>query len=156
MLPEPDAGALIAQTDLLLDSHLRVTGRPLLADAPADPRARAEALFRAPFVVVSHGIEADPVFNYGNASALARFEMTWAEFVALPSRFSAEPVNRDERARLLAAVTAKGYIDDYAGVRIAKSGPRFRIRRATVWNLIDAAGVFRGQAATFAEVTSCE
>ena len=30
---------------------------------------------------------------------------------------------------------------------------RFRIERATVWNVVDAGGVYRGQAATFSEWT---
>ena len=42
-----------------------------------------------------------------------------------------------------------GYVDDYRGIRISKSGRRFRIEQAIVWNLIDAAGHLHGQAATF-------
>jgi hypothetical protein len=36
-------------------------------------------------------------------------------------------------------------------MRISSSGRRFWIERATVWNLLDADGVYRGQAATFAD-----
>ncbi len=50
----------------------------------------------------------------------------------------------------IAAVTRYGFIDDYAGVRIARTGRRFRIRQATVWNLFDEHGQRCGQAATFA------
>jgi hypothetical protein len=89
------------------------------------------------------------VFTYGNLAAQRRFGFTWAELTALPSRLSAEPVHRDERARLLEAVARRGFVEDYAGVRIAKGGGRFRIERAVVWNLLDEAGVHRGQAATF-------
>jgi len=46
-------------------------------------------------------------------------------------------------------VTTHGFIDDYSGVRISKSGRRFRILRATVWNLIKEGGEPCGQAATF-------
>ena len=90
-----------------------------------------------------------PVFFYGNRLALQLFEMSWENFTRLPSRFSAEAPDREERARLLARVARDGYIDDYAGVRIAASGRRFRIEAAVVWNLIDAAGTCHGQAATF-------
>ncbi len=75
--------------------------------------------------------------------------MTWEAFTALPSPLSAEPVAREERARLLARVTRDGYIDDYSGVRIAHSGKRFLIEGATVWNLMDEAGNYCGQAAMF-------
>jgi hypothetical protein len=46
-------------------------------------------------------------------------------------------------------VREHGFVDDYSGIRISKNGRRFRIRQATVWNLVDASGAFAGQAATF-------
>ena len=44
---------------------------------------------------------------------------------------------------------ANGFIDDYAGIRISKTGRRFRIAQATVWNLLDERGIYSGQAAMF-------
>ena len=132
--------------DLLCESYERLTGKRLPGLA-ADPTALV--LFDAPFALVSHGTEDDPVFNFANRTALDLFEMSWEEFTALPSRKSAEPVNREERARLLAQVTRDGYIDDYSGVRISSSGRRFLIENAVVWNLIDGRGVYHGQAAVF-------
>jgi len=82
--------------------------------------------------------------------ALELFGMDFAAFTRLPSRFSAEPLLREERALLLERVARDGFIDDYSGIRIAASGRRFRIERATVWNLVDAAGMRHGQAAMFA------
>ena len=110
---------------------------------------RIEALFAAPFALVSHGVEADPIFNFGNQVALSLFELTWEQFTALPSRESAEPVNQAERQRLLEQVTQNGYISDYRGVRISATGKRFLIEDATVWNLVDELGRYRGQAAMF-------
>lgn len=137
----------LGHADLLCRSYERLTGRSLLALAAADAPARA--LFQASFALLSHGVEADPVFNYANQTALDLFEMSWAQFTALPSRHSAEPANREERARLLARVSRHGYIDDYAGVRISSSGKRFLIEDAVVWNLIDDRGRYHGQAAVF-------
>ncbi len=77
--------------------------------------------------------------------------MPWAEIVGLPSRFSAEPLARGERERLLGRVAQEGYTDDYSGVRVARSGRRFLVGRATVWNLFAAGGSLSGQAATFAD-----
>ena len=57
--------------------------------------------------------------------------------------------NHTERARLLQQVTEHGFINDYSGVRISKTGKRFVIEQATVWNLIGTAGTICGQAATF-------
>jgi hypothetical protein len=69
--------------------------------------------------------------------------------LATPARHTAEPVHRDERQQLLDRTRDRGYVDDYAGIRISSSGKRFRIEKAIVWNLTDAAGASCGQAATF-------
>lgn len=100
--------------------------------------------------MVAHGTQDDPVFFFGNRAALMAFESDVAAFNAMPSRLSAEAPLREERQALLDRVSAHGFIDDYAGVRISATGRRFRIENAIVWNLIDADGVRRGQAATFA------
>jgi hypothetical protein len=139
----------IAQTELIAHSLKHWTGRDLLPGGFSESSELAEKVFHAPFVLVSHGIEPDPVLNYGNQKALDLWEMSWAELTRTPSRLTAEAPNREERARLLAAVTANGFIDDYSGVRISSSGRRFRIARATVWNLLDGRGIYRGQAAMF-------
>ena len=133
---------------LLLDSFARFLGRELIS-RQGGAEEQAERLFQAPFVVVSHGTEADPVLNYGNAAALALWEMDLATLTSTPSRLTAEPVHRDERARLLARTARDGFVDDYSGIRISSTGKRFRIEQAIVWNLVDAAGIHRGQAATF-------
>ncbi len=130
---------------LLADSYRRLIGRDLIEPGPD----LARRLFEAPFFLASHDTAADPVLTYGNRTALGLFEMDWAVFTRTPSRFTAEEPNRDERARLLEQVSRHGFIDDYSGVRISSSGRRFRIHRATVWNLVDAAGKRLGQAATF-------
>lgn len=134
-----------ARTEIIVNSYRLFTGRDLL---PVSANF-AEALFHAPFVVVSHGTEADPVLNYGNATALELWEMSWEELTSTPSRFTAEAPLREERARLLEEVTRHGFIDNYSGIRISKSGRRFRIAQATVWNVVDQAGNPAGQAATF-------
>ncbi len=140
---QPDYAAL------LLKSYRSLTGRDLLPAASSE--AAADALFHAPFVVLSHNTSHDPVFVYANRAAEQRFAMSQNEIIGLPSRYSAEPMARDERQRLLDRVTAQGYIDDYRGVRIAKNGKRFEVRNAIVWNVMDDDGKVIGQAATFDE-----
>lgn len=147
-----DTGFVVTHTEILLRSHRQFTGRDLLP-VTGDACVQTRLLYEAPFVVVSHGTEADPVLNYGNATALDLWQMTWEQLTRTPSRFTAEAPEREERARLLEAVTANGFIDDYSGVRISKSGRRFRIARATVWNLVDGEGKHYGQAATFSDWT---
>ena len=140
--------SIIARTQIMARSLKHWMGRDL-PPGNFPPEELAEKVFHAPFVLVSHGTEADPVLNYGNAAALALWEMSWAELTRTPSRLTAEAPNREERARLLAAVTERGFIDDYSGVRISKTGRRFRIAQATVWNLLDEHGDASGQAAMF-------
>lgn len=143
--------SLVPHLMLLLDSYSRLTGRQLLAFELSLPEGLAEAFDCAPFALVSHGTEADPVFNYGNQTALDLFGMDWQTFTALPSRYSAEQPNRKARERLLYEVKTHGFIDNYSGVRIASDGRRFMIERATVWNLVDGDGGYQGQAAMFAD-----
>ena len=140
--------SVIAHAQTLARSLKHWTGRDLLP-GKLSPSEFSEKLFHAPFVQVSHGTEADPILNYGNATALALWEMSWVELTRTPSRLTAEAPNREERARLLAAVTQRGFIDDYSGIRISKTGRRFRIAQATVWNLLDERGQYCGQAAMF-------
>ena len=141
-----------AMTQLLLDSYRRWVGTELIS-RDGTPEAQAQRLFEAPFVVVAHGTQPDPIFQYGNQTALARWELDLASLLAMPSRLTAEPVHRDERARLLERTTRDGFVDDYTGVRISRTGRRFRINQATIWNLVDAEGTNRGQAATFSDWT---
>jgi hypothetical protein len=67
--------------------------------------------------------------------------------MGMPSRLSAEPQNQDQRQAFMDSVLEQGYVSGYQGRRIAKSGRRFLIQDVTVWNLVDADGILRGQAA---------
>lgn len=143
---------MVTWSQLLLDSFRRWTGRDLLSRTDT-PDVQAQALFAAPFVVVSHGTEADPLLNYGNQRALDLWELSWAQLTSTPSRLTAEPMNRDERARMLAVAEKQGYYSGYRGVRISSTGKRFLVEDATVWNVVDGRGIRVGQAATFARWT---
>jgi len=145
-----DDPLLIKHIERLLQSYLRWTGRNLIPPA-SSPHERAKALFDQPFVVLSHGTQADPILNYGNQAAFDLWELTWEEFTKMPSRLTAEPVNREDRERLLEQVRRNGFIDTYSGVRITASGRRFLIQRGTVWNIVDEKDNYVGQAATFSE-----
>jgi len=144
--PSDGNGFLAKQAELLIKSYLRLTARPLLTTTDSEVDI-SKALFDAPFAVASHNTDQDPLFNYANQSALDLFEMSWPEMSQLPSRISAESVTQEERDQLLARVAEAGFIDDYRGVRISSTGRRFLIEDATVWNVLDVQGEYRGQAA---------
>lgn len=140
--------ALVAWCQLVLDSYRHWVGRELIERA-GDAEAQALACFEAPWVLVSHGAETDPILKYGNRVALELWEMEWAEFTRTPSRCTAEPVAREERERMLQQAAQRGYVDGYRGVRVSRSGRRFLVDNAIVWNVVDRNGVKLGQAAMF-------
>lgn len=133
---------------LLLNSYYKWTGKNII-ELNGTPEELTELVINAPFALVSHNTETDPVFNFGNKTALRLFELDLEEFTKLHSKESAEALNREDRERLLKRVTEKGYINDYRGIRISSTGKRFEIKDATVWNIVDDKGIYRGQAAFF-------
>ncbi len=141
---------IVQWTQHLLDSYALLINQELI---PRDgsPHEQAKRLFNSPFVVASHGLQADPVLNYGNQTALNLWEMDWDTFTQTPSRLTAEPVNREERAHMLLQAQTQGYISDYRGVRISRTGKRFLVEQATIWNIQKPDGTALGQGATFSD-----
>ncbi|HEY0236277.1 MAG TPA: MEKHLA domain-containing protein, partial [Afipia sp.] len=103
---------------LITSSFERLIGKPLAGKGQG-----AQWLYReAPFAVLAHDGGNDPRFIYANHTAQTCFEYSWGELIGLPSRLSAEAPERAERQRLLDAVARDGFISNYKGVRISKSG----------------------------------
>ena len=139
-------------TQYVLNSYAQLVKQELTA-REGTLQEQAKRLFKSTFVVASHGLQNDPILNYGNQTALDLWEMDWEQFTHTPSRLTAEPVNREERARMLKQARTHGYISDYRGIRISRSGKRFLVERATVWNIHKPDGTPLGQAATFSDWT---
>lgn len=139
---------MTSQIQLIATSFKRLVGRDILTSRQSEAELEF-AIENANAVIVSHGVETDPIFNYGNQSALTLFELSLENFIQLPSRYSAEAMERGERERMLEAVNRQGYIDDYRGIRVSSTGKRFWIEQAYVWNLTDEVGTYFGQAAMF-------
>ena len=138
---------------LLSESYVRLLGTPLVPDENLTPVEAAHWLYEdAPFGILAHGTQPDPVFVYGNLRAQRLFGYAWHELTALPSRLSAEAPERSERQAFLEQVTREGYVEGYRGIRVKQAGERFWIERATVWQLFDRHGLYRGQAAMIPHV----
>ena len=146
---------LVEHAARLLASYRYWTGKDLV-DGALPPEAAARELYHACFVVLSHDSSADPLLNYANAAGLSLFELSWTELIGMPSRLTAEIPEQDQRARFLTEVSRAGFIANYRGVRIGKTGRRFAIEGATVWNLLAEDGSLCGQAATFDRWTFLE
>jgi hypothetical protein len=144
--------AVVEWSQLLLNSFRHWTGCELLERA-GDRAFQAHALFLSQFVVVSHGMEEDPLLNYGNQVALELWGMTWEDLTRTPSRLTAEPTNHAEREWMLEQAKTRGYLDTYRGVRITSTGRRFLVENALIWNVVDAEGQRVGQAARFSQWT---
>ncbi len=143
-----DKPYVVEWSQRLLESYRQWIGQDLI-DRSGDRQSESHRLFEAPFVVVSHGGESDPVLNYGNHAALELWELSWEQFIATRSRLTAEPDDRAERERMLAQAKACGYFDGYRGIRVSSTGRRFLIERALIWTVVDPVGQPIGQAATF-------
>lgn len=150
--PEPwQNNAAMLLVNRLLDSFEHWTGKSLLSQR-RNLNEDAGRLFLQPFIVLAHGTEPDPLLSYANRAALELWGWTWEQALGTPTRLTAEPALRDERARFIERVSRHGHVDDYHGVRISSQGKRFEILRATVWNILDGHGNITGQAATFGEI----
>ncbi len=139
---------VIAHCRLLADSYSYWMQQPLV-DSIQDDTQLAKSLYEAPFVLVSHGTERDPVFNYANECAQSLWKLSWAQFTMMPSRASAEPIEESRRQELLEDAKKQGVIRNYWGTRISSDGRRFYIINVTLWNVLDAKGKYYGQAAKF-------
>ncbi len=135
-MPDPGYEALLAQ------SFQRLTGQTLTD------------IWSLPQPLVSHGVQADPIFRYANAAALALWQMDWDAFTKLPSRLSAQddPAIQTDRNRYLAEAAARGWVANYQGIRISAKGRRFRIAETILWTVTDAQGQTHGQAALIGQV----
>lgn len=137
----------IRHSQLLYNSFAEVTGSSLLNIA-CEGEALASGLYDAPFVLLSHNTQSDPIFNYANRMAQQLWKMNWEQFTHMPSRLSAEPVAMAERQAMLEEARKKGFLSNYQGVRISSTGQRFVIKDAILWNVYNH-GKYCGQAATF-------
>jgi hypothetical protein len=140
---------VIEHSHRLVHSFWHWTGEKLIPDL--DAAEAAHQLFESPFVLLSHGLEADPILNYGNQAALDLWQMDWDSLTRMPSRLTAEPMERQARAMLLAQAATSGLIQNYCGVRINRTGQRFLIENAIIWDVFDETGSRCGQAAQFTD-----
>lgn len=103
------------------------------------------------YVLITHGTEADPIYNFGNNAALAAFFRSWESLVAMPSAQSVVLRSIDEEMRiiLMKKVTDDGFVEGASGIRVRDDGAYIKLVDAIVWNCHDKSGAKIGQAAFF-------
>lgn len=134
---------------LFATSYARWLKQPLVDAELSDEQAARWLYEEAPFGLLAHDTRADPLFIYGNLVAQRCFEYSWDELMLLPSRLSAPPQQVEDRRQFLEQVRKESFATGYRGLRVSKSGRSFWINDGVVWQLVDQAGVLRGQAALF-------
>eukprot|EP01134_Creolimax_fragrantissima_P000486 CFRG0486T1 len=141
---------MIAHARLMSDSYTKLTGRDLIPNSKilSDAELSVRLKELPDVVLLSHGVQNDPIMNYGNDAALAQFETNWEEITSMHSKYSAEAGNREEREEFIKRVESCGFADNYQGVRMSAKGNRFNIN-ASLWNLTTSDGTRTGQAAVF-------
>ena len=65
------------------------------------------------YVLISHGTQDDPVYNFGNRACLQAFARSWKNLTSLPSRLCVISKSKDEalRIELMRNVTDFGFVD---------------------------------------------
>ena len=129
----------------------RATGGDLVREAGLDPAALGRSAWGGSFALLCHSNDA--ILTYANRFALDLWEMDWALMRVTPSRETAPQEDRATRAALLDEVARHGFIRNYTGRRVSRTGRHFLIENATVWPMRDAAGAVFGTGAFFQSVT---
>ena len=142
-LEDIDSNILTFQTELIKKSYLRLLSKKLHSESST------KALYETDLIVLAHDGKSDPCFTYANKGAQSLWKINWQDFIGMPSKYSAEPDQRESRSKMLSETLEKGYYENYSGVRVSKEGKRFFIKKATIFNLIDDEGLRIGQAAVF-------
>jgi len=120
------------------------------ADPPTPRIATATALDAdTRFGILSHGTQADPIFNYGNRASLELFEQTIEALCRTPSRRSTVPELEEDRSQLIAAIETDGHGTIEHAIRVGATGTLFRIKRIVVWTVRDDARNRIGLAAIY-------
>ena len=132
----------------ILASHRALFGRPLY-NLSSNNNDAIQELHLAPYALLSHGLGKDPLFTYGNQTALSLFELTGRQILCTPSRTSAEKNDQKSRGKFMQSVKEKGYAEGYSGIRVSSTGKKFKILNASIWNILDDGKAIIGQAAAF-------
>lgn len=146
---------IVSHVQLILDNYRHWFGEELIDRERLGRKAIAHNLFQAPCVVLAHNNAADPIFTYGNQTALDLWERTWDELLQMPSRQSAESLAQAQTVRnqILNDSRDFGYKAGFDGIRVTKSGRRVCIEDVKLWDLLDTTGQYQGQAAVFSKWT---
>jgi hypothetical protein len=88
--------------DLLASSYSRLVGAPLVPLEHDNQYAARWLYEEAPFCVLAHNTDRDPIFIYGNKAAQACLEYTWDELLPFdPTCLRKNPIEKSANASLM-------------------------------------------------------
>ncbi|CAB9507466.1 MEKHLA domain-containing protein [Seminavis robusta] len=107
------------------------------------------------FGILSHGIQEDPIYNYGNAAALELFDNTIEDLCQTPSRYSTVESLMDDREQLIQSINTFGHGTIRDATRRTTKEKLFVIATIWIWHVFDDNGTRIGLAALYdrAQVT---
>lgn len=148
----PLEASRLARADIataIADSFRRRVGGFLVpTNVEGGPLDIDQALMTSSSVILCHDGTSDPHFIFANHAAAALWRMEIEDLVGMPSRLSAPPQMRADRAQALAQAAIDGVLIGYSGERVAADGSRFVIVDATLWT-VDLPKGLLGQAVVF-------
>jgi len=106
------------------------------------------------YILISHGTEESPIYNFGNKACLNAFARSWENQGSMPSSESVVRRSQDEASRieLMRIVTNYGIFDGKLnGYRVRDDGKFIKLTEGVVWNCYgdDEEETYIGQAAFF-------
>jgi MEKHLA domain len=101
------------------------------------------------FGILSHGMQDDPIYNYGNCAALELFDQTLETLCQTPSRYSTVESLMEDREQLIRKINDVGYGTILNAVRTTPKGKLFVIQKIWIWHVYHDNGRRIGLAALY-------
>jgi len=155
-----DGRDMITHVKHLDKSLAKLTGRGIYermniprCDGSSDDEIYQSICNNERYVLISHGTQEFPIYNFGNTACVNAFARSWEDLTSMPSRECVISKSQDEalRIELMQNVTDYGFVDgEYKGYRVRGDGKFIKLTECVVWNCYDEGrGVYIGQAALF-------
>ena len=121
--------------DILWQAAIRESATGIASTTPKNITTGQELDKNERFGILSHGLQEDPVYNYGNRASLELFEQGLEMLCQTPSRYSTVPSLMDNRGRLIKQIEQVGHGTIPNAVRISAKGKMFVMQTIWVWNV---------------------
>lgn len=130
-----DSGIFRRINDILWQAAQRESAIGTASKTPKNITTAQELDRNERFGILSHGLQEDPIYNYGNRASLELFEQTLEVLCQTPSRYSTVPSLMDDRGRLIEQIEQVGHGTIPNAVRTSAKGKLFVMQTIWVWSV---------------------